>query len=321
MYNKQIKMVISGFIALSSLLLFKNGEIGYGILVLFFTGLIILSIFKDERIIRAFYYIRKNNMDKAAKILDKIKYPDKLIKSQEAYFYYLNGLVQSVRWLTEENKLSISFTSENKDIAGDLVCDTSPVEDSEIAIFDTAQLNKLISVTNGELLLTLEKEHKVYSKLHIQDNSFNVAYSLADSLLVPKRGTINFPTDYDVIIELTPEIVSNFIKAKSALTDISDVMISTEEDPDRGTIVQFAFGDLNNFSNKIKYIVDENITINKELKLPFNSDSFKNILAANKDLESGKLSLTEEGFMKLEFQSEDIKTLYYMVRKEDATYV
>ena len=138
---------------------------------------------------------------------------------------------------------------------------------------------------------------------------------------MPKRGTINFPTEYDVIIELTPEIVNNFIKAKSALTDISDVMISTEEDPDRGTVVQFAFGDLNNFSNKIKYIVDENIIINKELKLPFNSDSFKNILAANKDLESGKLSLTEEGFMKLEFQSEDIKTLYYMVRKEDSTYV
>ena len=237
--------------------------------------------------------------------------------------YYLNGLVQSVRWETKENKLSISFTSENKDIAGDLICENSPVEDSEIAIFDTAQLNKLISVTNGELLLTLEKEHKIFSKLHIQDNSFNVAYSLADSLLVPKRGTINFPTEYDVIIELTPEIVNNFIKAKSALTDINDVMISTEEDPDRGTVVQFAFGDLNNFSNKIKYIVDENIevTLGKDLKLPFNSDSFKNILAANKDLESGKLSLTEEGFMKLEFQSEDIKTLYYMVRKEDSTYV
>ena len=237
--------------------------------------------------------------------------------------YYLNGLVQSVRWETKENKLSISFTSENKDIAGDLMCENSPVEDSEIAIFDTSQLNKLISVTNGELLLTLEKEHKIFSKLHIQDNSFNVAYSLADSLLVPKRGTINFPTEYDVIIELTPEIVNNFIKAKSALTDINDVMISTEEDPDRGIVVQFAFGDLNNFSNKIKYIVDENIEVafGKDLKLPFNSDSFKNILAANKDLESGKLSLTEEGFMKLEFQSEDIKTLYYMVRKEDSTYV
>jgi hypothetical protein len=235
--------------------------------------------------------------------------------------YHLNGLVQSVRWLTKENKLSISFTSENKDIAGDLTCNVFPIEDSEIAIFDTVQLSKLISVTNGELLLTLEKEHKIFSKLYIQDNSFNVAYSLADSLLVPKRGSINFPTEYDIIIKLTPEIVNNFIKAKSALTDINDVLISTEEDPDRGTVIQFAFGDLNNFSNKIKYIIDEGIEIKKELKLPFNSDSFKNILSANKDLESGKLSLTEEGFMKLEFQSEDIKTLYYMVRKEDTTYL
>jgi len=235
--------------------------------------------------------------------------------------YYLNGLVQSVRWLTKNGKLSISFVSENKDIAGDLVCEVSPLEDSEIAIFDTAQLNKLISVTNGELLLSLEKEHKIFSKLHIQDNSFNVIYSLADSLLVPKRGTINYPTEYDVIINLTPEIVNNFIKAKNALTDINDVLVNTQEDPDRGTVVEFVFGDLNNFSNKIKYIVDEDIEIKKEIKLPFNSDVFKNILSSNKDFESGKISLTEEGFMKLEFQSEDIKTLYYMIRKEDSTYV
>ena len=235
--------------------------------------------------------------------------------------YYLNGLTQSVKWVTNNGELDICFVSDNKDLAGDVKCKKSPVEDSELAIFDTAQLNKLISVTNGDLLLTLEKNHKVYSKLYIQDSSFNVAYNLADSLLIPKRGTINFPENYDVIIDLNPEVVDNLIKAKNALSGISDMMITTIEDEDRGKIVEFSFGDTGNYSNKIRYSINEEIKIKQDIKLPFNSDLFKEILNSNKDLESGKISISEEGFMKLEFNTEDISSIYYMVRKEDSTYV
>ena len=235
--------------------------------------------------------------------------------------YYLNGLTQSVKWVTNNGELDICFVSDNKDLAGDVKCKKSPVEDSELAIFDTAQLNKLISVTNGDLLLTLEKNHKVYSKLYIQDSSFNVAYNLADSLLIPKRGNINFPKNYDVIIDLNPEVVDNLIKAKNALSGVSDMMITTIEDKDRGKIVEFSFGDTGNYSNKIRYSIDEEIEIKQDIKLPFNSDLFKEILNSNKDLESGKISISEEGFMKLEFNTEDISSIYYMVRKEDSTYV
>ena len=235
--------------------------------------------------------------------------------------YYLNGLTQSVKWVTNNGELDICFVSDNKDLAGDVKCKKSPVEDSELAIFDTAQLNKLISVTNGDLLLTLEKNHKVYSKLYIEDSSFNVAYNLADSLLIPKRGNINFPENYDVIIDLNPEVVDNLIKAKNALSGISDMMITTIEDEDRGKIVEFSFGDTGNYSNKIRYSINEEIKIKQDIKLPFNSDLFKEILNSNKDLESGKISISEEGFMKLEFSTEDISSLYYMIRKEDSTYV
>ena len=235
--------------------------------------------------------------------------------------YYLNGLTQSVKWVTNNGELDICFVSDNKDLAGDVKCFKSPVEDSELAIFDTSQLNKLISVTNGDLLLTLEKNHKVYSKLYIQDSSFNVAYNLADSLLIPKRGTINFPESYDIIIDLNSEVVDNLIKAKNALSGISDMMITTIEDEDRGRIIEFSFGDVGNYSNKIRYSIDEEIEIKQDIKLPFNSDLFKEILNSNKDLESGKISISEEGFMKLEFSTEDISSVYYMVRKEDSTYV
>ena len=104
MYNKEIKIILSGLVAIFGIILMKSGEIGYGILILLLMGLIILSIFKDERIIRAFYFIRKNNMTKAAMILDKIKFPEKLIQSQEAYFYYLNGLVLSQTQMNKAEK-------------------------------------------------------------------------------------------------------------------------------------------------------------------------------------------------------------------------
>ena len=104
MYNKEIKIALSIIILACSIFLFNSGEIGYGIVVLIIMGLFILSIFKDERIVKAFYHLRKNDMQKAASTLNKIKHPDKLIKSQEAYYYYLNGLILSQTQMNQSEK-------------------------------------------------------------------------------------------------------------------------------------------------------------------------------------------------------------------------
>jgi len=104
MYNKEIKIALALIILACSIFLFNSGEIGYGIVVLIIMGLVILSIFKDERIIKAFYHLRKNDMQKAASTLNKIKHPEKLIRSQEAYFYYLNGLILSQTQMNQSEK-------------------------------------------------------------------------------------------------------------------------------------------------------------------------------------------------------------------------
>ena len=104
MYNKEIKIALSLIILACSIFLFNSGEIGYGIVVLIIMGLVILSIFKDERIVKAFYHLRKNDMQKAASTLNKIKYPEKLIRSQEAYYYYLNGLILSQTQMNQSER-------------------------------------------------------------------------------------------------------------------------------------------------------------------------------------------------------------------------
>ena len=104
MYNKEIKVALALIILACSIFLFNSGEIGYGIVVLIIMGLVILSIFKDERIVKAFYHLRKNDMQKAASTLSKIKHPEKLIRSQEAYYYYLNGLILSQTQMNQSER-------------------------------------------------------------------------------------------------------------------------------------------------------------------------------------------------------------------------
>ena len=68
--------------------------------------------------------------------------------------YYLGGLIESVKWEIQNNTLNIAFMSPNKDMIGELECNEFPIEDCELAIFNTTQLNKLLGVTSGQLLIS-----------------------------------------------------------------------------------------------------------------------------------------------------------------------
>ena len=86
--------------------------------------------------------------------------------------YYLNGLNNQVKWRIKDNMLTI--------YAGDAgrVCkielNNFPLEDSELGIFDTNKLSKLLSITNCDLNLSLEKLKSIYTKLHIADENFDL---------------------------------------------------------------------------------------------------------------------------------------------------
>jgi hypothetical protein len=58
----------------------------------------------------------------------------------------------------------------------------------------------------------------------------------------------------------------------------------------------------------------------EKAEIPFNSDMFRNILKENKDLESGHIFLSYQGLMKLQFNSEDTLSVYYMVRREESAF-
>jgi len=231
--------------------------------------------------------------------------------------YYL-GEIESVKWEIEDKTLKIKFMSANKEVIGSLTHSNFDLEDSDLAIFDTKKLQNLLNITTGDVLLELEKTHKIFTKLLISDQDFNLSYALADLLLISKVGTVNEP-EWDVTIPLEKEHVSNLVKAKSALAEIDNMVITTELDLNKELMCKFTFGDEHGHNNKITYqlygeIKDQNI------KLPFNSNLFKTILNVNKDLDSGILKISNKGLMKLEFTAGDTVCEYYLVRKESTKF-
>ena len=98
MFSKIIRIALSLGLFVWSIYNFIDGEIGNGIALLIPTTLVLFSYFRNERILWSLYHMRKQNLDKAEKVLLGIKNPEKsLIKTQLAYYYLLMGMIESQR--------------------------------------------------------------------------------------------------------------------------------------------------------------------------------------------------------------------------------
>lgn len=95
MIRKYVRLIIAGILFLGSILLFVQAIIGYGVLAVLVSGIFVLFHFKNEKNLIAFYFVRKNKFEASGKILGRVKNPENMIKSQEAYYYYLSGLVEA----------------------------------------------------------------------------------------------------------------------------------------------------------------------------------------------------------------------------------
>lgn len=105
MYNKNIKLVITALILAYAIYQFSEGYIGNGIMFVLLSTIFVFLYFKNEIILLAFLRLRKQDFPGAKKWLDKIKNPSTaLVKKQEGYYNYLNGIMVSQTNMNEAEK-------------------------------------------------------------------------------------------------------------------------------------------------------------------------------------------------------------------------
>ena len=105
MYNKVIKLILAIGIFGYAIWQFIDGEIGNGIMFIFLSLIFLFLYFKNEFILLAFLRLRKQDFPGAKKWLDKIKNPEgALVKKQQGYLNYLNGIMVSQTNMNEAEK-------------------------------------------------------------------------------------------------------------------------------------------------------------------------------------------------------------------------
>ena len=229
--------------------------------------------------------------------------------------YYL-GEIERVKWEIRDNHLTVNFVAPSRMVLGSVKCGDFPLEDADLAIYNTKKLSNLISICSGDLLLELEKQKEMLLKLNISDLNFNLSYVLSDPLLIKKAGKARPVDGWDIELKITREEIGNLLKAKSALADIDNMLVTTTQDLDGVDVCEFVFGDEAGHNNKITYQLKGEIK-KSNIKIRYNSDMLKTILNANKDVDEGLLKISQEGLMYLAFQNENIESEYYMVPQED----
>lgn len=105
MFHKNIKLIIAGLLIALGIYQIVDRSVGNGIFLILFSSIFILLYFKNEMILLAFLKLRKQDMDGAKKWLDKISNPETaLIRKQQGYYNYLNGIMVSQTNLTQSEK-------------------------------------------------------------------------------------------------------------------------------------------------------------------------------------------------------------------------
>jgi len=105
MFPKVIKLILAVISLGYAVFQFTDDYIGNGILFVLLSGMFILLYFKNEIIFLSFLRLRKQDFIGTEKWLSRIPNIERnLVRKQQGYYYYLMGIIQSQKNLTQAEK-------------------------------------------------------------------------------------------------------------------------------------------------------------------------------------------------------------------------
>ena len=105
MFPKFIKIVLAIASIGFAVYQFIEGNIGNGIAMILLAGIFVFLFYKNELILVAFLRLRKQDFEGTQRWLNRIKKPESaLTQKQQGYFYFLHGVIEAQKNLTNAER-------------------------------------------------------------------------------------------------------------------------------------------------------------------------------------------------------------------------
>ena len=115
--------------------------------------------------------------------------------------YNLGGNVNSVKWKSSGDALKTSFVTPDKSLLGEVSVSNFGFEDAELGVYQTDQLQKLISVLGEDISMNLSKFGDKVVSLNVEADSVSVDYVLSDVSVISDPPSLKRLPEFETKIE------------------------------------------------------------------------------------------------------------------------
>ena len=184
-------------------------------------------------------------------------------------------------------------------------------EDSELGVYDTEQLSRLLGVLDDDVTLNLTQAGDKAIAVEISDALSKVNFMLSDKSVINQPPALKELPDFQVKIKVDTQFILRFISGKSALSDTDTFTVISN---DNGVEVIIGYASIN--TNRVTIPVQTEVTSSIK-NVSFNANLFKDVLVANKECESATLEVSEQVLARINFKVDDYDVTYYLLAVQD----
>jgi hypothetical protein len=225
--------------------------------------------------------------------------------------YHLGGNVNAVVINSKGDTLSTRFITGDKSLLGELEMNSWSFQDSELGVYDTEQLSRLLGVLDDDVTLNLTQSGDKAIALEISDQYSKVNFMLSDKSVINQPPPLKGIPEFQLKIKVDTNFITRFISGKSALPDTDTFTVITSNDE-----VKLVIGYSSINTNRVTIPV-ETETYEDIEKVSFNANLFKDVLVANKECETATLEVSEKGLSRINFKVDQYDVTYYLVAVQD----